>query len=177
MLPDCRATAQAWGLSPEQRQALVRLLAEKGPGALEAWLRQEERRDPRLRARVEAELERLRREARAEAAAQRERRAEGRRQALAPWEQQLRDQERLEAELRDRLAKARTSTVDPRHLIDLSPVLAMASAKPAPGAASRLRGWLWALWVWLAGLWTRLVRLLSGRRGPPRTVAAGGHQV
>jgi len=105
-LPDCARRQAIEGLDGRQRAALIRLLAEKGPAALEAWLKEESRRDPGIRARLERARARLERAARAE----RERRAAaaaGEREGLeSAWERKADEQARREAAFRERLAFA-----------------------------------------------------------------------
>lgn len=174
-LPDCRAAEMAWSLSRVQRDELVRILAQEGRAGLEAWLRREEARDPWLRRRVQEELERLEQEARERRARLRERFGKEKGEALSPWEERLRQQSEREAELRRRLASA--PLAPPARLLGLSAALDQANAPPTPGFWNRVRGWLLAAWMWLVSLWVRLVRLLTGRRAPQRTVQAGGHRV
>lgn len=175
-LPDCRV-ARSWSLSRAQRDAVIRVLAEKGPAGLEAWLREEEKRDPRIRARLQEERERLEREARARKAAALARQ-QGERDGLThSWEARMREQAAREAELRRKLDALHASAGGPGlagRLMDLAPVLAQATAPPKPGFAARLAGWLTALWVWLVYAWTWLVRKLRGLPAPRRTVMAGG---
>lgn len=106
VVPDCRRRLPVEALDARQRAALVRLLAEKGPAALEAWLKHEELRDPGIRARLERHRVRLERSARAE----RERRMadiEGRRTAAqSGWEMRMNAQMRREEEFRQRIARA-----------------------------------------------------------------------
>ncbi|MCA1819510.1 MAG: hypothetical protein LC620_05590, partial [Halobacteriales archaeon] len=105
-LPECRARLPIEALDGRQRAELVRLLAEKGPAALEAWLREEGRHDPSIRRRLERHRARLERSARAE----RERMADGAagraRNAQSAWEVRAADQVRREEELRQRIARA-----------------------------------------------------------------------
>ncbi|MCA1812106.1 MAG: DUF444 family protein [Halobacteriales archaeon] len=175
VLPDCRAADEGWSLSPRQRDELVRILAQEGRAGLEAWLRREEARDPWLRRRVQAEMERLERAARERRSRLRERFGAERRERLTPWEERLRQQSEREAELRRRLASA--PLVPAARLVGLSAALDQATAPPRPGFWNRVRGWLLAAWVWLVSAWVRTVRALTGRKPPPRTVQAGGHRV
>ncbi len=164
VLPDCRAQADAWSLTREQRQELIRVLAQEGTAGLEAWLKREERRDPKLRARVQAEMERLSREARAHRNRVRERMEQERRERLTPYEERMKQQTEREAALRRRLASAPVDT--PGALLGLSAVLDQAAAPPKPGILRRLHGWLLALWLRLVSWWVRLIRGLTGRKPP-----------
>jgi Mg-chelatase subunit ChlD len=175
VLPDCRAADEGWSLSPRQRDELVRILAQEGRAGLEAWLKREEARDPWLRRRVQAEMERLEREARERRSKLRERFGAERKEKLTPWEEALRKQSEREAELRRRLASA--PLVPAARLVGLSAALDQATAPPNPGFWNWVRGWLLAAWVWLVSAWVRMVRALTGRKPPPRTVQAGGHRV
>lgn len=176
-LPDCSRREATWSLSPEQRQAVVRVLAEKGPKGLEAWLQQEERRDPRLRARLREHMERLEREAQAARGRLQQRHAQERERAVSPWERQMREQAEREAELRRRLGAARGTVLDDARLVDLSPVLRAATAPPKPGLARRLAGFFLGFWLLFVGAWVRFVRWLTRRAPATRTVTAGGQRM
>lgn len=176
-LPDCSTREATWSLSPEQREAVVRILAQKGPAGLEAWLREEERRDPRLRQRLKEHLERLQREARAERSRLEERQAQERSGQRSAWERNMQEQSEREAALRKRLQDARAAGLDTARLLDLSPVLRQATAPPAPGLWRKLQGFFLAFWLAFVRLWVRLLRFLTGRKAASRTVRAGGHDV
>lgn len=174
VLPDCRA-APAWSLTQAQREEVIGILAQEGRAGLEAWLRREEKRDPWLRQRLQEELDRLEGEARARRSRLREGFAKERGERLSPWEERLRRQAEREAELRRRLA-AGPNLSAPR-LTDLSAALDQSTAPPRPGLWNRVRGWLLAAWLWIVTQWVRFVRLLTGRKAPPRHVESGGHRV
>lgn len=173
-LPDCQAQP-AWSLSRAQREELIRVLAQEGQAGLEAWLRREEKRDPWLRRRVQEEMERLEREARAQRSRLRERYGSERRERLSPWEERLRRQAEREAALRSRLAAP--PLVPARPLTDLAAALDQATAPPRFGLWNRVLGWLLAAWVWLVSLWVGAVRRLSGRKPLTGAVQVGGHRV
>ncbi len=91
-LPDCTGLAPQRGLLARQEREIVRLLAEEGPAGLEAWLREEEQRDPDIRGRVEDLRRRLEREARARRRALDERHAGETEATRSDWERQVQAQ-------------------------------------------------------------------------------------
>ncbi|HVL48802.1 MAG TPA: VWA domain-containing protein [Candidatus Thermoplasmatota archaeon] len=52
-VPDCRERVETPALSPEDRRELVRRIAEEGVGAIEAFVREREKSDRGIRARIE----------------------------------------------------------------------------------------------------------------------------
>jgi len=105
-IPDCKARPPIEALDARQRAELIRLLAEKGPQALEAWLKEEARRDPSVRARLERHRARLERSARAEAERIQAAGQERRKANQSVWERRAAEQMRREEELRQRIARA-----------------------------------------------------------------------
>ena len=156
-LPDCRARLPIEALDPRTRAAIIRLLAEKGPAALEAWLREEARRDPSIRARLERHRARLERSARAEQARAAGGLAEERGRVESAWEARAREQARREEELRRRIAGAMglpTLNLDEMEMLVEGDGGARRSARPPSWWSrfvSRILLWWAAMLAWKPG--------------------------
>lgn len=157
-VPDCRHRPPIEGLDARQRAEVVRLLAEKGPEALEAWLRLEAQRDPSIRTRLARHRARLERAARAESSQREEEAARRRRGLQSTWEARAAESARAEEALRQRIARAMGAPV--LHLEDLGLAgpgdegigSAQPAVKPGPAFGARVRAWWGALLLWWAKL-------------------------
>lgn len=166
VLPDCRALRPPTGLSARQRRDLVRLLAEEGPEAIEAWLRREEKADPDIRERLEAERAKLEREARAE-----QRRMEARQRGedeeqAARWRERIGAAHHAEEELKERMRTAREGPlVTEQDLMERSALFKAVLEQQAAPRRHRPTARLRRAWLWLVALWVRIVRWITGRKG------------
>lgn len=162
VLPPCTTRREAHALSARQRREIIQVLAREGKKGLAAWLKDEEKRDPHIRKRVQEDQERLEREARMEERRIHERHERERESVETEWETRMRDRAAREAGLRDRLEKARTG---PRLTLDElardSTLFRVAQEDVWVSPFQRLGAWLRR--VWLAFVrW--LVRLVRGTR-------------
>lgn len=158
-IPDCRTRPPIEALDARQRAAIIRLLAEKGPAALEAWLREEAKRDPSIRDRLERHRARLERSARAERDRRDGESAGRRREAETAWERRALEQARREEELRRRIADAMGVPV-----LDLATMRRLNSEDATAPRQSRGPSWLARLWAQILLWWARM---LSWKPGGP----------
>jgi Mg-chelatase subunit ChlD len=174
VLPDCSFVLPPVGLSARQHRELVRLLAEEGPQALEAWLRKEEARDIHIRRRLAEARERLEREAKAEQRRAEQEHEDESRAAETEWERRMREQAEKEAALRSRLAGLASDPILTPEMLAERSALYRAVQEGRGGKQSvgrRMMAALATFWMFLVGLWVRFVRWLRGiKPKPPRTV-------
>jgi Mg-chelatase subunit ChlD len=163
-LPDCENIEHEPLLSARQRRELVRLLAEEGPQALEAWIEEEAEDDPRIRERVEAHREKLERRARRRRRRVEEEIEEQREQVQQTWgtqaeearqrERQLADEmERLDPTDRERLAE---------HARGMDPLLTPEEAEPT--LWEKAKGFVYRVWIAIVEAFARFWSWLTGRQ-------------
>jgi len=159
VVPDCRSRPPIEALDAQQRAAIIRLLAEKGPAALEAWLREEAKRDPSIRARLERHRARLERSARAEKERRDGESGGRRREAETAWEKRAAEQTRREEELRRRIADAMGVRV-----LNLDEMERLVEGDPsASGRRAKPPSWWTRLWSRILLWWAALLAWKPGK--------------
>jgi Mg-chelatase subunit ChlD len=163
-LPDCSNIESQPLLSARQRRELVRILAEEGPQALEAWIEAEAKDDPRIRERVEAHREGLERKARRRKRRIEERFEEEEEQVRETWGTQAE-----QAQAREQKLVQQIQTLDPtdrdrlaEHARGMDPLLTPEEAEPT--LWERFRGWLYRVWIVVVDAFARLWAWITGTR-------------
>lgn len=163
-LPDCSNIEHRPLLSARQRRELVRILAEEGPDALEAWIEEESRKDPRIRERIQAHRDELERQARRRKRRVEEKIDEQRREVEQRWGTQADEAREREEQLADQLSqldRGPDRREVARHARGLDPVLTPEQAQPT--LWERVRGFFYRVWITIVEALSRFWAWLTGR--------------
>ncbi len=172
-LPDCSARRHEAVLSPGQRRELIRILATQGQEGVDAWIEQAAEQDPRIAEAVASERERLERQARRERRRIEAASEEGRERTQERWSDQIEALDERERALHDELEDLEgRSQARPEELAERSALFRMAvdpgeDDQAAPGWWTRVKAWLYRVYLGLIEAWVRLLRWLRGEREPP----------
>lgn len=167
-LPDCIQRTAPHALSARQRREIIQALAKDGKKGLDAWLREEEKRDPYIRKRVQEDAGRLEREARMEERRIDERYGREKKQAETAWERDMNARQAAEASLRQRIEKARAG-----NKLSLADLARDSSLFAAVADEDVWRSPFQIIGAWVARLWLALVRWVVGLVRGTRKMATG----